>query len=160
MTYLTEKQREAMQIIHENPNLTASQFAFKFWPEKQMHVKVSNQGHGSCGGKAAWLCGGSYLAKLIEKKLVKITQFNANKYKLTEKGEIALEHPVTVKMTPALERYLSTISSKMKPGVWFDKWMVISSIRRTEYNLERLVGAGKLSKVVHSPGKVYYCLKV
>ena len=35
-----------------------------------MHTKVSNQGNGATSGKAAWLCAGSYLAKLEKLGLV------------------------------------------------------------------------------------------
>lgn len=40
------------------------------WPDSLMHTRVSNQGNGATRGKAAWLCGGSYIAKLVIKGLV------------------------------------------------------------------------------------------
>ena len=39
-----------------------------------MHSMVSNQGNGSTRGKAAWLCGGSYLGRLSKAGLVSINK--------------------------------------------------------------------------------------
>ncbi len=68
---ITEKQRQALQILKENPGISAGDFAEKMWPENPMHREHSNGGNGCQPGKAGWLCGGSYLGKLIKKGLAK-----------------------------------------------------------------------------------------
>lgn len=66
--------------------VTPKGFAIKMWPDSNMHIKVSNQGHGATRGKAAWLCGGSYLAKLEKMGFVRYsTAFET--WVLTESGK-------------------------------------------------------------------------
>lgn len=84
---------EALKIIGDR-KISASEFAQKFWPDSNMHKKVSNQGHGATRGKAAWLCAGSYMGKLKDKGLVKDALWDkygnyisGSSYKLTEKGK-------------------------------------------------------------------------
>lgn len=77
---------KALKIIKEFPSISNSGFAQKMWPDSNMHTKVSNQGHGACSGKAAWLCGGSFLKKLVKHGYLKHSFF-PNGYKLTEKAE-------------------------------------------------------------------------
>jgi len=67
---LTEKTLKALKILQDNPNIAARRFAKLMWPDSIMHRRVSNTGNGATTGKAGWLCGGSYLAKLCNKELV------------------------------------------------------------------------------------------
>lgn len=70
---ITEKQKQALSILREttwqNP-MRVAEFARRMWPDSNMHASSKNQGNGATRGKAAWLCGGSYLAKLQKLKLV------------------------------------------------------------------------------------------
>ena len=64
---------EALTILKDtsyDKTITASNFAEKFWPDNSMHNKHSNNSYGCQVGKAAWLCAGSYLAKLRKKSLI------------------------------------------------------------------------------------------
>ena len=76
---------KALKIIDTLELGTASEFARKMWPDSNMHVKVSNQGHGATAGKAAWLCGGSYLGRLAKMGLVRYSTA-LEKHILTQKG--------------------------------------------------------------------------
>lgn len=91
------RQPEALSIVANNPNLTASMFAEWFWPDDNMHTKLSNQGNagGSVVGKAAWFAGSCYLAKLVKKGLVKEAP-RADmrlrlRYNITASGSAAVE---------------------------------------------------------------------
>lgn len=68
-------------------------FAKAMWPDSRMHTKSSNQGNGATRGKAAWLCGGSYLAKLMKLGLVSnfLISNGPYGYYLTKEGLQALE---------------------------------------------------------------------
>jgi len=93
---MTERALAALKILKADPGLSASEFAFKFWPGHVMHRAVSNQGHGACAGKKAWLCGGAYLARLINLKLVQSYYVGERsgtriRFKLTRSGAEALE---------------------------------------------------------------------
>lgn len=68
---LTPFRRKALEVIRDNPGITAGDLALQLWPDANMHHRVSNQGHGACHGKAAWLCGGSYAKKLVYDGLVR-----------------------------------------------------------------------------------------
>lgn len=46
--------------------MSAHEFATQMWEDSDMHKRVKNTGNGACAGKGAWLCAGSYLAKLIK----------------------------------------------------------------------------------------------
>ena len=59
----------ALAVLKNNPGIRAQDFALEVWPDSNMHRRVSNQGHGACRGKAAWLKGGSYLQQLRQKGL-------------------------------------------------------------------------------------------
>lgn len=87
---LTDKQQKALMIIREHPGLRARQFAEFMWPESNMHRRFSNQGHGAHRGKAAWLCGGSYLGRLRVLGFVKHDIFSGG-FILTELGEKELK---------------------------------------------------------------------
>lgn len=70
MERLTKAQYKALNILKGTDyfnTMASAEFARRMWPDSNMHRKVSNQGHGATRGKAAWLCGGSYLAKLRHK---------------------------------------------------------------------------------------------
>lgn len=62
---------QALRFIATNPGCLANELAEHLWPDANMHTKCSNQGHGACWGKAAWLCGGSLAGKLIKKGWVR-----------------------------------------------------------------------------------------
>ena len=90
---ITEKQKEALIIMSQHTQLSVRAFSEKFWPDSNMHTKVSNQGNGATAGKAAWLCGGSYLSKLEIKGWVKKAFWDENGnengisvYQITELG--------------------------------------------------------------------------
>lgn len=86
---LTPTQKKALIIVRDTPGIVAAQIAKKLWPDSSMHTSSKNQGNGACYGKAAWLCGGSYMGKLSKKGWVRY-DFPGNGYKLTSKGrEIA-----------------------------------------------------------------------
>ncbi len=71
-TKITPRTIEALQILRDKKPKSASGFARLFWPGYNMHVKGSNAGtHGSRRGNGAWLCAGSYLAKLERRGLVR-----------------------------------------------------------------------------------------
>jgi hypothetical protein len=68
---MTDKTKQALTILSQYPKgVSCAFFAEKMWPDSPMHRKVSNQGNGATRGKAAWLCAGSYLAKLRQQGLV------------------------------------------------------------------------------------------
>ena len=67
---ITDKTIKALKIIENTPKITARDFAELMWPNNIMHRRISNQGNGACRGKAAWLCGGSYLGKLRKAGLI------------------------------------------------------------------------------------------
>lgn len=83
---------EALQIIESRGRVTCSEFAVLFWPDHNMHKKVSNQGNGAARGKAAWLCAGSYLAKLIKKGYVTHDYEIPQCRRLTSEGRKYLTH--------------------------------------------------------------------
>lgn len=88
---MTKRALAALQILKDEPGLSASEFASKFWPDHVMHRAVSNQGHGACVGKKAWVCGGRYLGKLVKQKLVEAysvgqKSYTRVRYKLTQNG--------------------------------------------------------------------------
>ncbi len=81
---------KALKIIASMENVSARGFAEKMWPGANMHIKVSNQGHGATRGKAAWLCGGSYLGKLSKMGLIRHSVY-LESYKLTKEGELLIK---------------------------------------------------------------------
>jgi hypothetical protein len=67
---LTEAQAKALTILKDaryDKGMSCRWFALLMWPDSNMHTTSKNTGNGSCAGKAAWLCAGSYLAKLRKK---------------------------------------------------------------------------------------------
>lgn len=60
---MTPTQR-ALLILAVYGKTGPDDFAWRMWPLGAMHYRVSNQGHGATEGKAAWLCGGSFLRRL------------------------------------------------------------------------------------------------
>src|SRR5687767_10596445 len=91
---LTDTQRKALEWLRDHPQgVKAAEIAWVLWPDSIMHRKTSNQGNGACRGKAAWLCGGSYLGKLAKKGLVRWSstrEVNSGAYYLTDEGAKAL----------------------------------------------------------------------
>jgi hypothetical protein len=85
---MSDSLKKALRILSNHPAITYSGFAEKMWPDNPMHQKASNGGHGSQRGKAAWLCAGSYLAK-IQKKGYFYTLLNGE-FRLTQLGKDAL----------------------------------------------------------------------
>ena len=82
---------EALRIHEAKGPLRPRAFAEFFWPGHHMHRKISNQGHGACSGKAAWLAGGGYLAKLRKRGLVRSYFNDTFSYVLTQEGKKILE---------------------------------------------------------------------
>ena len=98
---MTDVQKKALLILKETnfeKGMSAAGFAKKMWPDSNMHTSSKNTGHGSCTGKAAWLCGGSYLAKLRKLGYVNsvwdISGYN-NGYCITQKGRDLINPPKT-----------------------------------------------------------------
>ncbi len=67
----------ALRILASLPDpfdgISANQFAVRYYTgtdKEYLLSAVSNQGEGACSGKKAWLCAGSFLAKLEKKGLV------------------------------------------------------------------------------------------
>jgi len=92
---ITDKTIKALKIIKESKHLTARDFAEQMWPDSLMHTRTSNQGNGACKGKAAWLCGGSYLGKLTIAKLIYRSlecDGYVGEFHLTDKGREAIEN--------------------------------------------------------------------
>ncbi len=91
---LTNAQLKALKILsatsYSNP-ISAAGFAEKMWPDSNMHTSSKNQGHGATTGKAAWLCGGSYLAKLKKKGWIYICGDYLNRFYISQKGKEAIK---------------------------------------------------------------------
>ena len=90
---ISEKTIKALTIVKGAgfDGIDCTTFAIKMWPDDNMHTKHSNQGHGACMGKAAWLCAGSYLSKLQKAGLVHWAGHQRRSmYRITEKGRQAL----------------------------------------------------------------------
>ena len=89
---LTAFQLRALNYLSTVEKISPAVFAEKMWPESNMHTRYSNQGHGACRGKAAWLSGGSYLSKLQKKGWVRwVSEFGKNTlYAITQKGRRVL----------------------------------------------------------------------
>lgn len=64
---MTPTQEKALKFIRDNPGVQAAKIAEHLWPDSLMHRRQYNTGNGACVGKGAWLCGGSYVGKLIKK---------------------------------------------------------------------------------------------
>ena len=84
--------KKALNILINYPDgIRPRDFAKEMWPDSLMHQRVSNQGHGAHRGKAAWLCGGSYLRKLENKGLVYSHYDCCLLYFLSKKGKAFFE---------------------------------------------------------------------
>ena len=73
----TPFQRKVLEYIRDHPGCSASDLAEYLKPDSRMHLKMSNQGHGGCQGKAAWLWGGS-VAGALRKRLCMGRSTNTN----------------------------------------------------------------------------------
>lgn len=107
MAELTKFQKKAILVIgrHER-GINAAGFAEAMWPEANMHVKSSNGGHGAARGKAAWLCGGSYIGRLRKKGWVRYKNLlngTWDGYVLTQEGRLLFEQIVKEEENNALE---------------------------------------------------------
>lgn len=92
---LTVAQQKALTILKDTDmfkGMSASQFADRMWGDTDttMFTSVSNTGNGATTGKAAWLCAGSYMGKLIKKGWVEHTH-NFRGYYLTPKGKSLIQ---------------------------------------------------------------------
>ncbi len=86
---LTPAQVKALTILCNNSSVatSASKFAELMWGDTNTNMFTSskNQGNGACRGKAAWLCGGSYLGRLRKKGWVR-HNIKENGYTITGEG--------------------------------------------------------------------------
>jgi hypothetical protein len=85
---MSDKTKKALQILADNPGLTASGFASLMWPDSDGWRRVKNTGHGATRGKGMWLSAGGYLAKLRKIGLVdiSISRQGQTTFKLTSEG--------------------------------------------------------------------------
>lgn len=97
---VTPKTRRALTILAgaKDPlhGITANTFAAQYYAgtdKEYLLAAVSNQGDGACVGKKAWLCAGSYLARLVKQGLVyrHMTRDGKVLFFITEKGRDALK---------------------------------------------------------------------
>lgn len=93
---ITKRTAKALGILAENEANYPRSFAVKFYDEPKyayLFTAVSNQGNGACAGKKAWLCAGSYLARLRKDKLAArgFDRHGRTYYYITKEGEDALK---------------------------------------------------------------------
>lgn len=101
---ITSKQYKALKIVQEkgrnanNRTVRAYEFALAMWGSQlekaHLFTAVSNQGNGACAGKKAWLCGGSYLGRLVKLGYLSRMGFF---YYINRKGEQAIKEYELVK---------------------------------------------------------------
>ena len=99
---LTPQRRKALEILlnlkDPSAGITASAFAQEYYSgteHEYLLTAVSNQGEGACGGKKAWLCAGSYLAKLVKEGLVRkrySAKRSSARFLITDKGRDLLKN--------------------------------------------------------------------
>lgn len=71
--FFTLSQTRTLFLLLRHPGVNAESVSEMLWPGNSMHTKSSGSGtNGSCRGKAARLCGGSYVAKLRMKGWVRV----------------------------------------------------------------------------------------
>jgi hypothetical protein len=85
---LTEKEKQALEIIAAHKGIRAKWLAKKMWPDSIAHRASYRSGQGSVRGKGAWLMAGSFVGKLIKKGLA--WRELEGGYKITRKGLEAL----------------------------------------------------------------------
>ncbi len=83
---ITEKTYKALKILEENPEISAREFGELMWKDSEAKERIYNIGNGATKGVGLWLCAGSYLAKLVNRKL--ISHFNNT---LLDKGYEEIE---------------------------------------------------------------------
>ena len=99
---ITPKARRALEILAtageplRGYGMTANTFAAQYYAgtdKEYLLTAVSNQGEGACAGKKAWLCAGSYLARLVKQGLVfrYMTREGKMLFFITDKGREALK---------------------------------------------------------------------
>ncbi len=67
---ITKKTYKALKIIEKNPKISPRKFGELMWENSEARTRVYNIGNGATRGSGLWLCAGSYLAKLRNRKLV------------------------------------------------------------------------------------------
>lgn len=71
--FFTSSQLRTLLLLLRRPGVGGDAVADLLWPNSNMHTKSSKSGNnGSRRGKAAQLCGGSYVAKLRMKGWVRV----------------------------------------------------------------------------------------
>ena len=85
------KSLKVLAFIRDHPDCRAIDVADHLWPNALMHHRSSNQGRGACRGKAAWLCGGSLVGKLIKAGWVYPNFGPPTTYHLSQAGRITLD---------------------------------------------------------------------
>ena len=97
---ITPKTRRALEVLADANDplhgMTANTFAAQYYSgteNEYLLSAISNQGEGACAGKKAWLCAGSYLARLAKQGLVhrRFTRDGKALFSITEKGREALK---------------------------------------------------------------------
>ena len=93
----TAKQRKALQILADHPDITARAFGDFYFTEPEheyLYTASSNQGYGACRGKKLWLCAGSLLGRLVAKEWVRrrIDREGRISFVLTYEGEKVLKN--------------------------------------------------------------------
>lgn len=88
----TKVQIKALTILKDTTpvkGMSPRDFSEKMWKDSHpdLFTKVKNTGNGATSGKAAWLCAGSYLNKLVAKGLVQRNVSNHTEYRITSKGK-------------------------------------------------------------------------
>jgi hypothetical protein len=90
--HLTPSQYKALGILRDtgyDNRYSAKRFAEAMWKgtKTNMFTSSKNTGNGSTKGKAAWLCGGSYLCKLAKKGWVYHDYWPNNTFWITTEGK-------------------------------------------------------------------------
>lgn len=113
---LTDKQRKALRILRDHPNIPAKAFAGFYFdtPEHQYLFTASSKSgnSGNCRGKKAWLCAGSLLGKLCRQGLVRCCVTGpVNTFSLTVQGLSELSKP-EVQTLPDIVKVSSNLDGK------------------------------------------------
>ena len=89
---IKERTYEALKIIRDNRRIYPMRFAQLFWKDnRSLFTKMSNSGNGAVAGKAAWLCAGSFVAKLKKRGFVWVDCVFGTEYIITQEGNKAIE---------------------------------------------------------------------
>lgn len=88
---ISDKTIQALKIIRDSEEISASDFALKMWPNSPKWKKVYNTGDGATSGKGMWLAAGSYLSKLRKAGLLWSGFSNIYWYRLSSDGRKVLK---------------------------------------------------------------------